>query len=123
MVKRAVLIGINYNTIDDLKLNGCINDIIVMRPNETLSTVYQRMKLYDVSQLPIMDGDEIVGIIDESDVMMYVYDNNKKFEDPVKSALLKKYTNHSAGLSTESSGLSDSVLSDSDQSFFEDFCS
>ena len=31
MVKRAVLIGINYNTIDDLKLNGCINDIIVMR--------------------------------------------------------------------------------------------
>jgi metacaspase-1 len=31
MVKRAVLIGINYNNINDLKLNGCINDIIVMR--------------------------------------------------------------------------------------------
>lgn len=65
------------------------NDLIVMRPNETLSTVYQRMKLYDVSQLPIMDGDEIVGIIDESDVMMYVYDNNDKFEDPVSSAMTK----------------------------------
>ena len=63
------------------------NDLIVMRPNETLSTVYQRMKLYDVSQLPIMDGDEIVGIIDESDVMMYVYDNNDKFEDPVSQAM------------------------------------
>lgn len=63
------------------------NDLIVMRPNETLSTVYQRMKLYDVSQLPIMDGDEIVGIIDESDVMMYVYDNNDKFEDPVSKAM------------------------------------
>jgi cystathionine beta-synthase len=65
------------------------NDLIVMRPNETLSTVYQRMKLYDVSQLPIMDGDEIVGIIDESDVMMYVYDDNAKFEDPVSSAMTK----------------------------------
>jgi len=63
------------------------NDLIVMRPNETLSTVYQRMKLYDVSQLPIMDGDEIVGIIDESDVMMYVYDDNSKFEDPVSHAM------------------------------------
>ena len=63
------------------------NDLIVMRPNETLSTVYQRMKLYDVSQLPVIDGDDIVGIIDESDVMMYVYDNNSKFEDPVKSAM------------------------------------
>ncbi len=63
------------------------NDLIVMRPNETLSTVYQRMKLYDVSQLPIMDGDEIVGIIDESDVMMYVYDNNAKFEDEVAKAM------------------------------------
>jgi cystathionine beta-synthase len=63
------------------------NDLIVMRPNETLSTVYQRMKLYDVSQLPIMDGDEIVGIIDESDVMMYVYDDNTKFEDEVSKAM------------------------------------
>jgi len=63
------------------------NDLIVMRPQETLSTVYQRMKLYDVSQLPIMDGDEIVGIIDESDVMMYVYDNQSKFEDHVSSAM------------------------------------
>ncbi len=63
------------------------NDLIVMRPQETLSTVYQRMKLYDVSQLPIMEGDEIVGIIDESDVMMYVYDNNDKFDDPVSEAM------------------------------------
>ncbi len=65
------------------------NDLIVMRPHETLSTVYQRMKLYDVSQLPIMDGDEIVGIIDESDVMMYVYDDNTKFEDEVSKAMTK----------------------------------
>jgi len=31
MVKRALLIGINYNSLPDLKLNGCINDAILMR--------------------------------------------------------------------------------------------
>lgn len=31
MVKRAVLVGINYNNLPDLKLNGCVNDIILMR--------------------------------------------------------------------------------------------
>lgn len=65
------------------------NDLIVMRPNETLSTVYQRMKLYDVSQLPVIDKEEIIGIIDESDVMMHVYADNSKFEDLVVSAMTK----------------------------------
>ncbi len=31
MVKRALLIGINYNSVPDLTLNGCINDAILMR--------------------------------------------------------------------------------------------
>jgi len=31
MVKRALLIGINYNSLPDLKLNGCVNDVISMR--------------------------------------------------------------------------------------------
>jgi cystathionine beta-synthase len=65
------------------------NDLIVMRPNETLSTVYQRMKLYDVSQLPVIEEGEIIGIIDESDVMMHVYNDNSKFEDSVSSAMTK----------------------------------
>ncbi len=63
------------------------NDTIVMRPNETLGTVYQRMKLYDVSQMPVMDGDDIVGIIDESDVLMKVFENANAFEDTVDSAM------------------------------------
>ena len=30
-MKKALLIGINYYTLEDKKLNGCINDIIDMR--------------------------------------------------------------------------------------------
>jgi cystathionine beta-synthase len=48
-------------------------DTVVIGPNDLLITAYQRMKLYDVSQLPVMDGDAIVGILDESDVLLHVY--------------------------------------------------
>ena len=43
------------------------------RADDLLITAYNRMKLYDVSQLPVMDGDHIVGIVDESDVLLHVY--------------------------------------------------
>jgi hypothetical protein len=48
-------------------------DTVVVGPNDLLITAYQRMKLYDVSQLPVMEGDRIVGIVDESDVLLHVY--------------------------------------------------
>jgi cystathionine beta-synthase (EC 4.2.1.22) len=63
------------------------NDTIVMRPDETLADVYQRMKLYDVSQLPVMEDNEIIGIIDESDVLLTVFDNAEAFKNNVASAM------------------------------------
>jgi cystathionine beta-synthase len=48
-------------------------DTVVIGPNDLLTTAYQRMKLYDVSQLPVMDGDQLVGIVDESDVLLHVW--------------------------------------------------
>jgi cystathionine beta-synthase len=63
-------------------------DTIVVRPNESLTVAYQRMKLYDVSQLPVMDGDRIVGIVDESDVLMKVYNNPCQFQCAVSEAMI-----------------------------------
>jgi cystathionine beta-synthase len=48
------------------------------------------MKLYDVSQLPVMDGDAIVGIVDESDVLLHVYGDEARFRDPVSTAMVSK---------------------------------
>ncbi len=42
---------------------------IVVRPNDTLRTVFARMRASDVSQLPVIEGDRIVGLIDESDLL------------------------------------------------------
>ena len=65
-------------------------DTVVVGPNDLLVTAYQRMKLYDVSQLPVMDGDSIVGIIDESDALLHVYGDEARFRDPVATAMVSK---------------------------------
>lgn len=65
-------------------------DTVVVGPNDLLVTAYQRMKLYDVSQLPVMDGDSIVGIVDESDVLLHVYGDETRFRDPVSTAMVSK---------------------------------
>jgi len=63
-------------------------DTVVVGPNELLMTAYTRMKLYDVSQLPVMDGERLVGIIDESDVLMHVHVDEARFRDPVSVAMI-----------------------------------
>jgi cystathionine beta-synthase len=65
-------------------------DTVVVGPNDLLVTAYQRMKLYDVSQLPVMDGEKIVGIVDESDVLLHVYGDEARFRDPVSTAMVSK---------------------------------
>ncbi|MFK7956053.1 MAG: pyridoxal-phosphate dependent enzyme [Lysobacterales bacterium] len=63
------------------------HDTVTVGPAEPLTSAYARMKLYDVSQLPVMDDENIVGIIDESDVLLAVYDHKERFSDPVSSAM------------------------------------
>jgi cystathionine beta-synthase len=65
-------------------------DTVVVSPADSLQVAYQRMKMYDVSQLPVMDGDEIVGIVDESDVLMHVFGQEPRFQDPVSTAMVSK---------------------------------
>ena len=65
-------------------------DTVVVTPADTLQVAYQRMKMYDVSQLPVMDGEKIVGIVDESDVLLHVYGNEARFKDSVASAMVSQ---------------------------------
>ncbi len=65
-------------------------DTVVVGPADLLITAWQRMKLYDVSQLPVVDGDRIVGIVDESDVLLHVYGDESRFREPVSTAMVSK---------------------------------
>jgi len=82
-----------YNDLRDLILRPYAQrDTVVVGPSELLITAYNRMKLYDVSQLPVMDGDRIVGILDESDVLLHVHVDEARFRDPVSTAMIESLT-------------------------------
>jgi cystathionine beta-synthase len=80
-----------YGDLRDLILRPYSQrDTVVVSPTDLLTTAYQRMKLYDVSQLPVMEGDKLVGIVDESDVLLHVYGDEARFRDPVSTAMVSK---------------------------------
>ncbi|MEC9406411.1 MAG: cystathionine beta-synthase [Pseudomonadota bacterium] len=61
---------------------------VTVREDDTLIQAYRRMKLDDVSQLPVMQGDRLVGIIDESDILMAVHRDTRRFESAVSTAMV-----------------------------------
>jgi len=85
----------------DRELHGDLSDLITRRfdaggavtvsPDDTLLVAYNRMRAADVSQLPVLKGERIVGILDESDILSHVEGHDEfraqQFKDPVRSAM------------------------------------
>jgi cystathionine beta-synthase len=61
---------------------------VTVGPDDMLQVAYARMKLYDVSQLPVLEGDRVVGLIDESDLLLAVFEHGLGFNDPVRAAMV-----------------------------------
>jgi cystathionine beta-synthase len=86
------------------QLTGRLSDLIAKRyseggvitigPQDTLLTAYNRMRAADVSQLPVLDGGRVVGILDESDLLAAVEgaDSHRAqaFQRPVEAAMTAK---------------------------------
>ena len=66
------------------------HDTVTVGPDEPLANAYTRMKLYDVSQLPVVQDGQLVGILDESDVLLAVYGKQERFQHPVSEAMVKE---------------------------------
>jgi cystathionine beta-synthase len=76
---------------------GDLRDLILRRhkehavatvsADETVNAAYQRMKLYDVSQLPVLKDGKIVGIVTEEDILLEVYEHPEHFREPVTEAM------------------------------------
>jgi cystathionine beta-synthase len=54
------------------------------------------MKLYDISQLPVLDGDTLVGLLDEEDLLVHVY-RTGNFEGTVADVMTRDVTVVDAG--------------------------
>ena len=64
--------------------------VVTIGPKDKLMTAYARMKLYDISQIPVLEGERVIGLIDEWDLLSAVQDDPQKFRDPVRSAMTQR---------------------------------
>jgi len=64
--------------------------VVTVTPEDTLATVHRRMKLYEVSQLPVLEDERLVGIIDESDLLVATNADPTAFAEPVRRAMVSK---------------------------------
>lgn len=64
--------------------------VVTVTETDSLMTAYSRMRLYDISQIPVLDGQKIVGIIDESDLLLAVYRSPDAFGQPVKQFMVSR---------------------------------
>jgi cystathionine beta-synthase len=61
--------------------------VVSVGPGDTLLTAFQRMRVAEVSQLPVLQDTRLVGVIDESDLLFKVHHAPGEFRSPVRSAM------------------------------------
>lgn len=79
--------------------------VVSIGPDDRLMTAYARMKLYDISQIPVLEGEQVIGLIDEWDLLSAVQDDPAKFRQPVRGAMTQRL--ETVGLNTPLSDLID----------------
>ena len=63
-------------------------DMVTVTPEDNLITTYKRMRMFDVSQLPVVEDGDIVGLIDESDILLGIYEDKDSFQMPVGEVMV-----------------------------------
>jgi cystathionine beta-synthase len=62
-------------------------EVVTVAPADTLLTAFNRMRSADLAQLPVIDNGCLVGIIDESDLLLHVTSEPGRFSAPVASTM------------------------------------
>lgn len=63
-------------------------DIVTVTSDDNLITTYKRMRMFDVSQIPVMDSGKVVGLIDESDILLGIYGHKENFNKKVSDVMV-----------------------------------
>lgn len=63
-------------------------DMITVTSDDNLITTYKRMRMFDVSQLPVVNAGKIVGLIDESDILLGLFEDKDSFQMKVSSVMV-----------------------------------
>jgi cystathionine beta-synthase len=78
----------NFNDLRDLVSRRYQDGSIVsVGPHDALLTAFNRMRISDVSQVPVLDHGKLVGILDESDLLTRMQEGHGSFRDEVQTAM------------------------------------
>ena len=88
MVDQGLLKRAQYGDLRDIISRRAEDGSVVsVAPDDTLLTAFQRMRLADVSQLPVLQGGRLVGVVDESDLLFKVHADAAHFHQLVSTAM------------------------------------
>jgi cystathionine beta-synthase len=91
MADRGFLTARTFGDLRDLIGHRFAEGAVVgVGPDDPLNIAYTRMRLYDVSQLPVLEGSKIVGILDESDLLLATVADAGVFQQPVKAFMTSR---------------------------------
>lgn len=65
-------------------------EVISVTPDDTLMIAFNRMRAADVAQLPVLSNGQLVGIIDESDLLLSVGTQPERFNNPVGTTMTRR---------------------------------
>lgn len=66
------------------------SEMITVAPSDSLLVAYNRMRASDISQLPVIKEGDLLGIIDEEDVLISVSKNQGTFSDEVERHMIQQ---------------------------------
>ncbi len=89
MAEQGFTIRPMHGDLSDLILHRYeAGEVVTIGPTDTLLTAFKRMRQADVSQLPVVDeSGRVVGIIDESDILVKVHREASHFNYEVRQAM------------------------------------
>jgi cystathionine beta-synthase len=88
MAEQGFIIRKQYGDLRDI-ISRRYQDgsVVTVGPSDTLLTAFKRMRIADVSQVPVLENGQLVGLLDESDLLVRVQDGAGSFREPVRAAM------------------------------------
>lgn len=87
LMDHGLLPGNKYHDLRDLVTRTQeTNSITSIHPDDTLLVAHSRMRIYEYSQLPVIEDNNVIGVIDEFDLLSAIH-SGKGFEEKVRTVM------------------------------------
>jgi len=81
---------ISLERVLEVKSNG-IPTLIFVEPTDTVRAALEKMKKFNISQIPVLQGSKSVGSVEEGEAMAKVLENNDLLKGAVKHVMNKSF--------------------------------